>query len=246
MTRQGNNYHPSSCVFKARALVFSYHKSLLWPGASHWRIYYHRMCGQLSTTCSNLRKWPNGELLVAGDHNQQQTMASGTVDPVDWYESVQPQSQPSIDFATLQPSACEATNHLAYAATQGIKVTPQPRGQHSPVPMSLQSLPGPRSASDLHLTCQHSYCCRAVAYSHRPASISYCRRAVAYSHRPASISYCRRAVAYSRRSARISYCRRAVAYSRRPASISYCRRAVAYNSRPASVSYCRKVVAYSR
>ena len=28
-------------------------KSLLWPGASQWRIYYHRMWGQLSTTCSN-------------------------------------------------------------------------------------------------------------------------------------------------------------------------------------------------
>ena len=28
----------------------------LWPGAFQWRIYYHRMCGQLSTTCSNLLK----------------------------------------------------------------------------------------------------------------------------------------------------------------------------------------------
>ena len=24
--------------------------SLLWPGASQWRIYYHRMSGELSTT----------------------------------------------------------------------------------------------------------------------------------------------------------------------------------------------------
>ena len=31
-------------------------KSLLWPGASQWRIYYHRMWVQLSTTCSNLLK----------------------------------------------------------------------------------------------------------------------------------------------------------------------------------------------
>ena len=28
----------------------------LWPGASQWRIYYHRMLGQLSTTFSNLLK----------------------------------------------------------------------------------------------------------------------------------------------------------------------------------------------
>ena len=29
---------------------------LLWPGASQWIIYYHRMWRQLSTTCSNLLK----------------------------------------------------------------------------------------------------------------------------------------------------------------------------------------------
>ena len=32
----------------------------------------------------NLLKKPNGELLVAVDHNQQRTMASETVDPIDW------------------------------------------------------------------------------------------------------------------------------------------------------------------
>ena len=31
-------------------------KSSIWPGASQWRIYYHRMWDQLSTTCSNLLK----------------------------------------------------------------------------------------------------------------------------------------------------------------------------------------------
>ena len=41
-------------------------------------------CGQLSTTCSNVLKQPNGELLVAVDHNQLQIMASETVDPIDW------------------------------------------------------------------------------------------------------------------------------------------------------------------
>ena len=47
-------------------------------------IYYHRMWGQLSTTCSILLKFPNGELLVAVDHNQLRTMASETADPIDW------------------------------------------------------------------------------------------------------------------------------------------------------------------
>ena len=60
------------------------HKSLLWPGASQWRIYYRRKWGQLSTTCSNALKQPTGELLVAVNHNQLQTMASETVDPIDW------------------------------------------------------------------------------------------------------------------------------------------------------------------
>ena len=53
-------------------------------GASQWKIYYHRMWGQLSTTCSNVLKQPNGELLVAVNHNQVRTMASETVDPIDW------------------------------------------------------------------------------------------------------------------------------------------------------------------
>ena len=53
-------------------------------GASQWRINYHRMWVLLSTTCSNLQKQPNGKLLVAVNHNQLPTMASGTVDPIDW------------------------------------------------------------------------------------------------------------------------------------------------------------------
>ena len=54
-----------------------------------WRIYYHRMWGQLSTTFSNLLKEPNGELLVAVSHNQLQIMASETVDPIDWSHPTQ-------------------------------------------------------------------------------------------------------------------------------------------------------------
>ena len=40
--------------------------------------------GSLSTTCSNVLKQPNGELLVAVNHNQLRTMESETVDPIDW------------------------------------------------------------------------------------------------------------------------------------------------------------------
>ena len=59
-------------------------EGLLWPGASQWRIYYHRMWSQLSTTCSNLLKQSNEEPLVAVDHNQLQTIASETVEPINW------------------------------------------------------------------------------------------------------------------------------------------------------------------
>ena len=53
-------------------------------GASQWRIYYRRMWVQISTTCSNVLKQPNVELLVAVNHNQLRTMASKMVDPIDW------------------------------------------------------------------------------------------------------------------------------------------------------------------
>ena len=50
-----------------RSFAYQNRIILLWPGASQWRICYHRMWGQLSTTCSNLLKQPNGELLVSVD-----------------------------------------------------------------------------------------------------------------------------------------------------------------------------------
>ena len=70
-------------------------KSLLWPGDSQWRIYYHRMCGQLSTAWSNLLKLESTstedllklELLVGVDHNRLQTMAPETVVQIDWSRS---------------------------------------------------------------------------------------------------------------------------------------------------------------
>ena len=104
-------------------------KSLLWPGASQWRIYYHRMWGQLSTTCSNVPKQPNGELLVAVNHNQLRTKPSKTVDPIDqshppssW--AVTPERNVhSINQCNLSETrTCNRSmrgNHLAYAATQG-------------------------------------------------------------------------------------------------------------------------------
>ena len=48
------------------------------------RIYYSKMQDQLSTTCSNILKQHNWELLVAVDDNQLRTMASETVDPINW------------------------------------------------------------------------------------------------------------------------------------------------------------------
>ena len=104
-------------------------KNLLWPGASQWRIYYHRMWGQLSTTCSNVLKYRNGELLVAVNHSQLRTMASETVDPIDWSHSPPLWAVPperlvhSINQCNLSGNrTCNRSmrgNHLAYAATLG-------------------------------------------------------------------------------------------------------------------------------
>ena len=55
-------------------------KSSMARSRSQCIIYYHRMWGQLSTTCSNLPKKPNVILLVAVDNNQLRTMASETFD----------------------------------------------------------------------------------------------------------------------------------------------------------------------
>ena len=81
------------------------------------------MWGQLSTTCSNVLKQPNWKLLVAVNHNQLQTMASETVDPIDWSHhpplwAVPPER---IVHSINQCNRSIRGNHLAYAATQGIK-----------------------------------------------------------------------------------------------------------------------------
>ena len=110
--------------------VTTFVKSLLWPGASQWRIYYHRIWGQLSTTRSNVLKQSNGELQVVVNHNQLRTMASETVDPIDgshpplsW--AVPPERHAnSINQCNLSwTRTCNRSmrgNHLAYVATQGI------------------------------------------------------------------------------------------------------------------------------
>ena len=87
--------------------------------------------GQLSTTCSNELKQPTGELLVAVNHNQLRTMASETVDPIDWSHPPPSWAVPpkrlvhSINQGNQSGNrTCNRSmlgNHLAYAATQGIK-----------------------------------------------------------------------------------------------------------------------------
>ena len=106
--------------------------SLLWPGASQWRIYYHRMWVQLSTTRSNVLKQHNCELLVAVNHNQLRTMASETVDPIDWLHpppswAVSPEHHVhSINQCNLSGTwTCNRSmwgNQLAYASTQGKQI----------------------------------------------------------------------------------------------------------------------------
>ena len=91
------------------------------------------MWGQLSTTCSNVLKQPNGELLVAVNHNRLRTMASKTEDPIYWSHpppswAVPPECHVhSINRCNLSGTrTCNRSmqgNHLAYAATQGIKMT---------------------------------------------------------------------------------------------------------------------------
>ena len=88
------------------------------------------MWGQLSTICSNVLKQPNGELLVAVNHNQLRTMASETVDPIDWSHPAPSWAVPperlvhSINQCNISGTrTCNRSmqgNHLAYAATQGI------------------------------------------------------------------------------------------------------------------------------
>ena len=88
------------------------------------------MWGQLSTICSNVLTQPNGELLVAVNHNQLQTMASETVDKIDWSHPppswvVPPERHVhSINQSNLSGTrTCNRSmrgNHLANATTQSM------------------------------------------------------------------------------------------------------------------------------
>ena len=77
-------------------------------------IYYHRMWGQLSTTCSNVLKQSNGELLVAVNHNQLWTMASETVDPIDW-------SHPQPSWAVPPERHVHSINQCNLSGTRTFK-----------------------------------------------------------------------------------------------------------------------------
>ena len=82
----------------------------------------------VETTCNNVLKQPNGEL-VAVNHNQLQTMASETIDPIDWLHpppswAVFPERHVhSINQCNISGTGtCNRSmrgNHLAYAG-QGL------------------------------------------------------------------------------------------------------------------------------
>ena len=90
------------------------------------------MWGQLSTTCSNVRKQPNWEFLVAVNHNQLRTMASETVYTIDWshpppsWAVIPERLEHSINQCNLSRNrTCNRSmrgNHLAYAATHCITI----------------------------------------------------------------------------------------------------------------------------
>ena len=79
--------------------------------------------GQLSTTCSNILKLPDGELIVAVDHNKLRTMASETVDPIDWLQP-HPHGQAVPPEPHVSPGAPGARTcvhgYSACAGTQGM------------------------------------------------------------------------------------------------------------------------------
>ena len=69
-------------------------------------------CGvQLSTTSSNVLKQPNGELLVAVNHNQLRRMASETVNPIDW-------SHPPPSWAVPPERHVHSINQCNFSGTR--------------------------------------------------------------------------------------------------------------------------------
>ena len=89
-------------------------QSLLWPGASRWRINYHCSWGYLSTTCSIATEVARGKLPFAIDHSQQRNMAFETVDRINWpLLHTLHRAVPPISTCTGQ---MEATNHKTCGA----------------------------------------------------------------------------------------------------------------------------------
>ena len=94
--------------------------------------------GSIINYLKQLPKQPNGELLVAGNHNQLRTISSETVDPIDWshpppYTGQYPLSSTNCTMqcalqitrlaALSQPRTCDfrmPDQRTAGAATQGI------------------------------------------------------------------------------------------------------------------------------
>ena len=79
------------------------------PRVSQWRIYYHRMWVQLSTTCSNYWSSPIGSFYLQPTTSPQPAMdnsisQSETVDPIDWSHPLPytGQSPLSSMYCTLQ------------------------------------------------------------------------------------------------------------------------------------------------
>ena len=91
-----------------------------------WRIYYHRMWGQFSTTCSNVLQQPNGELLVAVNHNQLRTLASETVDPIDW-------SHPPPSWAVPPERLMHSINQCTLSESRTCNRSMR-GSRHSPIP----------------------------------------------------------------------------------------------------------------
>ena len=82
---------------------------ILRPEDSQWRIHYHCLCGQLSTTCSNATEEAHGQLPVSVNHRQRWTMASETVDPIHW--PLLPALHRAVPSEIHLLSANAATNH---------------------------------------------------------------------------------------------------------------------------------------
>ena len=61
--------------------------------------------------CSNLPKYPNGELLIAVNHNELWTMVSETVDPIDWSHVHHHEQYPDCLVHSINRSSLRSTGN---------------------------------------------------------------------------------------------------------------------------------------